>query len=183
MILVSFSLYATVGGPGFTPGEVNSNTIFVSITLFGLINRPIGLIGAILGESIRLYVSTRRIQDYLLAEELSEDQIDRSDELPQDHTVAPIEIQGATFGWDKEHQQQQQVDTANDAAKSAVLSSADATLRNITLSVDRGNLTAIVGRIGQGKSSLFGAMVGDMYKWKGISGCLVGSPMSPNKPG
>ncbi|KAG0272033.1 ATP-binding cassette, sub-C (CFTR MRP), member 9, partial [Linnemannia gamsii] len=33
MTLVSFSLYATVGGPGFTPGEISSKTIFVSITL------------------------------------------------------------------------------------------------------------------------------------------------------
>ncbi|KAF9130051.1 hypothetical protein BG015_004063, partial [Linnemannia schmuckeri] len=170
MILVSFSLYATVGGPGFTPGEINSKNIFVSITLFGLINRPIGLIGAIMGESIRFYVSTRRIQDYLLAEELSEDQIEKSDELPQDHTVAPIEIIDATFGWDKESQKQQ-ADTVSSggdgASKCSGMSSAEATLRNITLSVDRGNLTAIVGRVGQGKTSLFGAMIGDMYKWHG----------------
>lgn len=160
MALVSFSLYATVGGPGFTPGEINSQTIFVSITLFGLVNRPIGMISYIMGDTIGLYVSTRRIQDYLLAEELSEDQIDRWDELPQDHTVAPIEIQDATFGWDKE-QKQPLYDS------SSGITSADATLRNITLSVDCGNLTAIVGRVGQGKSSLFGAMIGDMYKWRG----------------
>ncbi|KAF9143708.1 hypothetical protein BGX30_014957 [Mortierella sp. GBA39] len=168
MALVSFSLYATVGGPGFTPGEINSQTIFVSVTLFGLVNRPIGMISYIMGDTIGLYVSSRRIQGYLLAEELSEDQVDRSGELPQDHAVAPIEIQGATFGWDKEQQQQQpQFDTTEDATKGSALSSADATLRNITLSVDCGNLTAIVGRVGQGKTSLFGAMIGDMYKWKG----------------
>ncbi|KAK3833442.1 MAG: multidrug resistance-associated protein 3 [Linnemannia elongata] len=168
MALVSFSLYATIGGPGFTPGEINSQTIFVSITLFGLVNRPIGMISYIMGDTIGLYVSSRRIQDYLLAEELSDDQIDRSDELPQDHTVAPIEIQGATFGWDKEHQQQREkVDTTEDAAEGSGMTSVDATLRNITLSVDRGNLTAIVGRVGQGKTSLFGAMIGDMYKLKG----------------
>ncbi|KAG0352573.1 Canalicular multispecific organic anion transporter 2, partial [Mortierella sp. AD032] len=79
MALVSFSLYATVGGPGFTPGVINSQTIFVSITLFGLVNRPIGMIAEIMGDTIGLYVSSRRIQNYLLAEELAEDQIDRSD--------------------------------------------------------------------------------------------------------
>ncbi|KAK5801853.1 ABC transporter type 1, transmembrane domain-containing protein [Linnemannia elongata] len=168
MALVSFSLYATVGGPGFTPGEINSQTIFVSITLFGLVNRPIGMISYIMGDTIGLLVSSRRIQDYLLAEELLEDQIDRSGELPQDHSVAPIEIEDATFGWDKEHrQQEQQVVTTDDTAKGSGTTSADATLRNITLSVGRGNLTAIVGRVGQGKTSLFGAMIGDMYKWKG----------------
>ncbi|KAG0248326.1 Canalicular multispecific organic anion transporter 2, partial [Linnemannia exigua] len=69
MALVSFSLYATVGGPGFTPGKINSQSIFVSITLFGLVNRPIGMISIIMGETIGLYVSSRRIQNYLLAEE------------------------------------------------------------------------------------------------------------------
>ncbi|KAG0272379.1 hypothetical protein BGZ96_005365, partial [Linnemannia gamsii] len=140
MALVSFSLYATIGGPGFTPGEINSQTIFVSITLFGLVNRPIGMISYIMGDTIGLYVSTRRIQDYLLAEELSKNQIDRSDELPQDHTVAPIEIRDATFGWDKE--QKKLLDDAGSRTTST-----DATLRNITLSVDRGNLAAIVGRV------------------------------------
>jgi ABC-type multidrug transport system fused ATPase/permease subunit len=160
MTLVSFSLYATVGGPGFTPGEINPKTIFVSITLFGLVNRPIGMISYIMGETIGLHVSTRRIQDYLLAEELSKNQIDRSDDLPQDRNVAPIEIRDATFGWDKQ-QVLQQVDN------SLGLLLTKGTLKNITLSVDRGNLTAIVGRVGQGKTSLFGAMIGDMYKWRG----------------
>ncbi|KAG0279334.1 hypothetical protein BGZ97_009593, partial [Linnemannia gamsii] len=160
MILVSFSLYSTVGGPGFTPGEINPKTIFVSITLFGLLNRPIGMISHFMGDAIGLYVSTRRIQDYLLAEELAKNQIDRSDELPQDHTVAPIEIRDATFGWDKQ-QVLQHVDN------SSGLLLTEGTLKNITLSVDRGNLTAIVGRVGQGKTSLFGAMIGDMYKWQG----------------
>ncbi|KAG0354615.1 Canalicular multispecific organic anion transporter 2, partial [Mortierella sp. AD032] len=175
MILVSFSLYATVGGPGFKPGEINSQTIFVSITLFGLVNRPIGAISYHMGDIIGLYVSSRRIQNYLLAEELAEDQIDRSDELPQDPTIAPIEIRDATFAWDKEQQQQHQekVDTVggedgeDGAVKSSGMSSADATLKNISLTVNRGNLTAIVGRVGQGKTSLFSAMIGDMYKWRG----------------
>ncbi|KAG0196526.1 hypothetical protein BGX33_001562, partial [Mortierella sp. NVP41] len=70
MTLVSFSLYSTVGGPGFTPGDINPQTIFVSITLFGLINRPIGMIAYLMDDVIGLYVSSRRIQNYLLAEEL-----------------------------------------------------------------------------------------------------------------
>ncbi|KAF9086711.1 hypothetical protein BGX29_001258, partial [Mortierella sp. GBA35] len=131
MTLVSFSLYSTVGGPGFTPGDINPQTIFVSITLFGLINRPIGMIAYLMDDVIGLYVSSRRIQNYLLAEELSEDQIDRSEELPVDVATPPIEIRDATFAWDKE--QQQHVDGTGGSGVSEI-SSADATLRNITLS-------------------------------------------------
>jgi ABC-type transport system involved in cytochrome bd biosynthesis fused ATPase/permease subunit len=38
------------------------------------------------------------------------------------------------------------------------------TLFNINLQIPEGNLTAIVGRIGQGKSSLLNAIMGEMYK-------------------
>src|SRR5690606_29295235 len=42
------------------------------------------------------------------------------------------------------------------------------TLVNINMSVHRGNLTAIVGRVGQGKTSILNAIIGDMYKRQGM---------------
>ncbi|KAF9080449.1 Multidrug resistance-associated protein 1, partial [Mortierella sp. AD031] len=189
--LVSFSIYATVGGPGFTPGDINAQSVFVSITLFGMLNRPIGMLSYILGETIGLVVATRRIQTYLLAEELSDDQIDRSDELPQDLAQPVIEIKNAVFAWDKEGPEvetEKQIKLREKKeAKKRKLEDREAkeaglpvpvraesaepnyepNLKNISLSVDRGNLTAIVGRVGQGKTSLFNAMIGDMYKRQG----------------
>ncbi|KAG0290186.1 hypothetical protein BGZ96_006337, partial [Linnemannia gamsii] len=41
------------------------------------------------------------------------------------------------------------------------------TLTNINLSVPHGSLTAVVGRVGQGKSSLLSALIGEMYKRDG----------------
>ena len=41
------------------------------------------------------------------------------------------------------------------------------TLTNINLEFKQGKLAAIVGRVGQGKSSLLNAIIGDMYKHKG----------------
>ncbi|KAF8975827.1 hypothetical protein BGZ52_008544, partial [Haplosporangium bisporale] len=106
MALVSFSIYATVGGPGGTPGDINAQTIFVSITLFGLLNRPIGMLSFITGETVALMVANRRIQRYLLSEELDDSEIERHDILPEKTSdAAPpavIQIQNATFAWDKE---------------------------------------------------------------------------------
>ncbi|KAG9063053.1 hypothetical protein KI688_004653 [Linnemannia hyalina] len=201
--LVSFSIYATVGGPGFTPGDINSQTIFVSITLFGMLNRPIGMLSYILGETIGLIVATRRIQTYLLSEELSDDQIDRSDDLPKDPAQPVIEIKEGVFAWDKdgpeeETEKQTKVREKKEVKKrkledkeakeaglpvpfraESVERNYEPTLKNITLSVDRGNLTAIVGRVGQGKTSLFNAMIGDMYKRHGtvrMSGRVAYAP-------
>lgn len=41
------------------------------------------------------------------------------------------------------------------------------TLQDINLSIVSGSLVTIVGRVGQGKTSLISAMLGDMYKTKG----------------
>ncbi|KFH68799.1 hypothetical protein MVEG_05603 [Podila verticillata NRRL 6337] len=137
MALVSFSIYATVGGPGGTPGDINAQTIFVSITLFGLLNRPIGMLSFITGETVALMVANRRIQRYLLSEELDDSEIERHDILPEKTPPTPV---------DRNY---------------------NATLTDINLSVSMGHMTAIVGRVGQGKTSLFNAMIGDMYKRQG----------------
>ncbi|KAG0315351.1 Canalicular multispecific organic anion transporter 1, partial [Linnemannia gamsii] len=40
-------------------------------------------------------------------------------------------------------------------------------MHNINLQIRRGALTAVVGRVGEGKSSLVGALLGEMYKYSG----------------
>ncbi|KAF9909310.1 hypothetical protein EC991_008821 [Linnemannia zychae] len=50
------------------------------------------------------------------------------------------------------------------------------TLTNINLTVPKGSLTAVVGRVGQGKSSLMSALIGEMYKRQGrvvVSGAVA----------
>lgn len=50
------------------------------------------------------------------------------------------------------------------------------TLTNINLSVPQRSLTAVVGRVGQGKSSLMSALIGEMYKRQGnviVSGSVA----------
>ncbi|KAG0045022.1 hypothetical protein BGZ83_009725 [Gryganskiella cystojenkinii] len=206
MALVSFSVYASVGGPGGSGGEINSQTIFVSITLFGLLNRPIGMMSFITGESMGLLVATRRIQKYLLAEELSDDNIVHVDALPLDPSLPVLEIKDGVFAWDKEGpdsetekqtkaREKKDVKKAKMEAKEALAAGLsipvpgtpvernyEATLKDINLAVYRGHLTAIVGRVGQGKTSLFNAMIGDMYVRKGsvkISGKIAYAPQQP----
>ncbi|KAF9319799.1 Canalicular multispecific organic anion transporter 2 [Podila horticola] len=209
MALVSFSIYATVGGPGGTPGDINAQTVFVSITLFGLLNRPIGMLSFITGETVALVVANRRIQRYLLSEELDGSEIERHDTLPpktSDSTPAVIEIQNATFAWDKEGPEvetdkQEKAREKKEAKKykqlvkealesglptpsppTPVDRNYNATLTDINLSVSMGHLTAIVGRVGQGKTSLFNAMIGDMYKRQGavkIYGRIAYAPQQP----
>ncbi|KAG0285580.1 Multidrug resistance-associated protein 1, partial [Dissophora globulifera] len=53
------------------------------------------------------------------------------------------------------------------------------TLSNINIEVSKGSLAMIVGRVGQGKSSLMSAMIGEMYKRQGrvqVSGSIAYVP-------
>ncbi|KAF9398979.1 hypothetical protein BGZ94_005842, partial [Podila epigama] len=90
--LVTFAVYATVGGPNFTPGDMSPARIFVSVALFGLLNRPIGMIAKIIAEATGIIVATNRIQNFLLAEEISETATITAQSLPDDKSLPLVEI-------------------------------------------------------------------------------------------
>ncbi|KAG0255134.1 hypothetical protein DFQ27_006425 [Actinomortierella ambigua] len=57
--------------------------------------------------------------------------------------------------------------TTNEKTDEASRDTHGPVLHNISLTIKRGSLTAVVGRVGEGKSSLVGALLGEMYKYNG----------------
>ncbi|KAG0348379.1 hypothetical protein BG005_011567 [Podila minutissima] len=189
--LVSFAIYATVGGPNFTPGDITPSRIFVSVTLFSMLNRPIGMMSHIIAETIGVVVATNRIQKFLLAEEISETTTTVVKTLPEDKTLPIVEIKNGVFAWETEGpeietekerkvREKAEAKKQKQAEKEALKAGKPVpekevkpeknygpTLTDINLTVTRGHLTAVVGRVGQGKTSLLNAMIGDMYKREG----------------
>ncbi|KAF9431539.1 Canalicular multispecific organic anion transporter 2 [Entomortierella beljakovae] len=189
--LVSFAVYATHGGPDGGPGDINPQRIFVSITLFNLLNRPIGMLSHIIAETIGVTVATTRIQKFLLAEEVSESTTETVKNLPDDSSIPLVEIKDGIFAWEQESpevesekemekrekleakKQKQLEKEALKAGKPIPEKEVKAeknygpTLVDVNLKIARGDLTAIVGRVGQGKSSLLSSIIGDMYKRQG----------------
>ncbi|KAG0299316.1 hypothetical protein BGZ97_003779 [Linnemannia gamsii] len=191
MILATFAVYSNFGGPDFTPAEMTPQIVFVGIALFSMMSRPLGIIPLAISHIIQLRTSNHRIASFLLLEEVDPTVVERharqsyhSKDTDGNEIRSPlpaIEIENGTFAWDKESI------SAPTAAVAATLSPADAerqpllagrplspsgsvsrpTLTNIQLSILEGKLTAIVGRIGQGKSSLLSAILGEMYKLEG----------------
>ncbi|KAF9932405.1 hypothetical protein FBU30_008257 [Linnemannia zychae] len=187
MALVTFSVYAYIGGPDMSPGKLNSETIFVSITLFGIMNRPLGLVAHMFSKTIAVNVAMKRIQKFLLMEEIDASVVKRySQHLKSERDEDPVYsviIEQGTFSWEKQDAISstapftEQHDSPLLGERQPLLSAArsqpqststiKATLTNINLRVIEGNLTAFVGRIGQGKSSLISAIMGEMYKLHG----------------
>ncbi|KAF9367710.1 Canalicular multispecific organic anion transporter 2, partial [Podila verticillata] len=77
MALATFSVYATVGGPNMTPGKITPEVIFVSITLFGMMSKPLGMITHMISQTISIMVGCRRIQGFLLMEEIDTSVVQR----------------------------------------------------------------------------------------------------------
>ncbi|KAF9313900.1 hypothetical protein BG003_004712 [Podila horticola] len=189
--LVSFSVYATVGGPNFTPGDMSPQKVFVSISLFGMLNHPIGMLSHIIALTIGVRVASTRIQKFLLAEEILHSATESVKTLPEDPSVPLVEIKDAVFAWETEGpeietekeriarekaEDKKQKQLEKEALKAGkpiperpapIEKNYDPTLTNVNLSIARGNLTAVVGRVGQGKTSLLNAIIGDMYKRQG----------------
>ncbi|KAF9423916.1 Canalicular multispecific organic anion transporter 2 [Podila epigama] len=189
--LVSFAVYATVGGPNFTPGDMSPQKVFVSISLFSMLNHPIGMLSHIIALTISVRVASTRIQKFLLAEEILESATESVKALPEDPSVPMVEIKDAVFAWETEGpevetekdrkarekmEEKKQKQLEKEAIKAGkpipekpvpVEKNYGPTLTNIDLTIARGNLTAVVGRVGQGKTSLLNAIIGDMYKRQG----------------
>ncbi|KAG0029018.1 Multidrug resistance-associated protein 1 [Podila clonocystis] len=187
--LVSLAVYSTRGGPGFTPGDMSPQVVFVSISLFGLLSKPISGMSNIMTQVTGVQVATTRIQKYLLSEEIDETVITREPENGQDDVTA-IEIQEGVFAWCPEHApketEKQRKSREKEEAKKRTTAEMLAkkmgkpvlekpeepvdyspTLTNINLTIAKGSLTAVVGRVGQGKTSLLSALIGEMYKRQG----------------
>ena len=110
---------------------------FTSLALFGVLRMPLFTFPNLVTQLASCQVSLQRIEKYLLTEERS-----LNDFPPQIANQPAIEIKNGCFSWNT--------------------NSADHTLSNIELSINPGELVAVVGSAGYGKSSLLEALLGEM---------------------
>lgn len=85
------------------------------------------------------YVSVKRLNKFMNAEELDPNNVSNNPSLNA------LEIEDGEFSWGEEVP----------------------TLKNINMHVKKGNLTAVVGQVGCGKTSLISALLGEMEKNRG----------------
>ena len=164
--------------------------IFSSLALFNSLRMPLNLLPLVIGQVVDGWSSFGRIQDFLIAEEQSDDFIW---DMEGQHAVS---MEHADFTWERTvtqdpdkktgpHHNKKHIEKAKDAEKAAAKglkpgvsksgedSSSTLTqvepfqLRDMEFSVGRNELIAVIGGVGSGKSSLLAALAGDMRRTNG----------------
>lgn len=140
---------------------LTADIIFPALTLYQLLQFPLTMFAGIVTAWIQALVSARRLSSFLDARELDADavkvEVNEHDEDEQAVATPPagvdrlqqplVEIKDGDFKWSH--------------------SDPTPTLQDINLSVRKGELLAVLGKVGDGKSSLLSAILGEMYRSDG----------------
>ncbi|KAL8691451.1 MAG: hypothetical protein Q9218_003334 [Villophora microphyllina] len=180
--MLSFITYSLSQHP------LNPAPIFSSLALFNSLRMPLNLLPLVIGQVTDAWVSIGRVQEFLLAEEQSDDF--RWDMEGKNAVV----MEHADFTWERTVTQQsdkngpptkKQKQAAEKAEKAAIKAGrssttgdgADSTstltssepfqLHGMDFTLGRSELVAVIGSVGSGKSSLLAALAGDMRRTNG----------------
>ncbi|EGZ28989.1 hypothetical protein PHYSODRAFT_322581 [Phytophthora sojae] len=135
---VSFAVYAVV-----MEQELTAAKVFTAIALFNMLRDPLRDLPTVIQSFIQAQVSINRFGDYLSFEEFDPTNVTRDDPRQPQNVV--IAIENGTFGWMKR----------------------TAILKDVNITVQKGDLVIVHGTVGSGKSSLCSALLGEMDRLAG----------------
>ncbi|KAF1965754.1 multidrug resistance-associated protein 5 [Bimuria novae-zelandiae CBS 107.79] len=172
-----------------TDHGLNPGPIFSSLALFNSLRIPLNFLPLVIGQVIDANASVQRIQEFLLAEE-AEDDTEWNYEAKE-----AVVVKDADFTWErhptrededgppvkkgppekkrkkeKKDQRKSVQSVASDGASAEKTEEAEEEpfkLRDLSLSIGRKELIAVIGGVGSGKSSFLAALAGDMRRTKG----------------
>ncbi|KAJ7086114.1 ABC transporter [Mycena belliarum] len=162
-----------------TGHKLEASVIFASLTLFNLLRLPLMFLPVSFSAIADAMNASHRLYDVFVAETFQDTQI-RDDSLD-----VAVEVHDATFTWDgpppevedgkkRKGKKATALERAAQAAALAVeqekVSEEKAfQMKNLTFSIPRGQLVAIVGAVGSGKTSLLQGMIGEMRRTSGYT--------------
>lgn len=181
--VVSFVVYKSTGHD-LTPG-----IIFSSLSLFQLLRQPLMLLPQALNAATDAKNSFDRLTPTFLAEKLPE----KDASVQRDPTVG-VKIENATFTWESGKPPEpfsvknlkkmtgKKQDKVAEAKKDNEAPKEPFKIENLNLRVEPGEMIALVGAVGSGKSSLLNGLIGEMRKVKGtlaFGGKIAYIPQTP----
>ena len=188
--LLSFISFA------LTSGKFSAAEILSSLALFNCLRKPLNILPLVMSQLIDACLSAKRIEEFLLAEEHLEyikSNFDATD---------MVQVEHGDFIWkgvawkilDENTELCVDHETLEVSEDGGLLIDSDAfemsrrtkskklTLQDISLTISHGELVAVIGDVGSGKSSLLSAINGDMNLAKGqvvLGSSRVYCPQNP----
>lgn len=148
-VLVSCSTFAlfVINNPDKT---LSTDIVFPALSLFNLLSFPLAVVPMVITNIVESQVAISRLTKFLNGSEL---QANAVTSLPKATSIGDVavSIKNGTFLWSKQKGEE----------------SYKVALSNINLSVKKGELDCIVGKVGSGKSSIIQSLLGDLYKLDG----------------
>ncbi|TRM64251.1 P-loop containing nucleoside triphosphate hydrolase protein [Schizophyllum amplum] len=163
--VLAFVTYALTGH------AMDPSVIFASLTLFTLLRMPLMMLPMSLSTIADASNAVNRLTDVFNADTFGETQI-------HDHEISEaLLVEKASFSWDSPPQEEETKVKKPKKGKDAPVPAVKAALsekeemifqvKDITMSIPRGQLAAVVGSTGSGKTSLIQGLVGEMRKTEG----------------
>ncbi|XP_057633187.1 ATP-binding cassette sub-family C member 2 [Chionomys nivalis] len=135
--VITFAVYVVVD----SNNVLNAEKAFTSITLFNVLRFPLAMLPLVISSVLQASVSIERLEKYLGGEDLDTSAIRHVSNFDK-----AVQFSEASFTWDRD---------------------LDPTIRDVNLDIKPGQLVAVVGTVGSGKSSLISAMLGEMENVRG----------------
>ncbi|KAI0714464.1 P-loop containing nucleoside triphosphate hydrolase protein [Cerioporus squamosus] len=176
--VLAFVVYSVTGH------SLDPANIFASLTLFQLLRMPLMFLPLALSTSADAYNATQRLYGVFEAETITETKVQ---DIEMKHAVEVID---AEFVWDgpppeevKKSKKAKKAERKSRPTTPTGPQSQESTfkLKNVNLAIPQGQLVAIVGPVGSGKSSLLEGMIGEMRRTAGtvrFNGTVAYCPQS-----